>query len=204
MSASGMPQWMVREDASASILVALYLRQLLGLRAPEELPHVRGVAARTDESRSPEQQDILEAQWRTLWGMTVEPLAHPSPVPLELVDGFDDLIAIPSSGCERLHEAILPFGPDAAAYARSAHERYSATQRAAGTSSYRAYASAIAQHEREVGRPAHSFELNVQVLPLTQRGVWWIGALTVAVTDGLRSDVAAFDRAITPVISELA
>ena len=70
--------------------------------------------------------------------------------------------------------------------------------------SYRAYASAIAEHERQVGRRAHSFELNVQVLPLTQRGVWWIGSLTIAVTDGLRGDVVAFDAAIHPIIAELA
>ena len=44
----------------------------------------------------------------------------------------------------------------------------------------------------------------MQVLPLTQRGVWWIGSLTIAVTDGLRGDVAAFDSAIHPNIAELA
>ena len=49
-----------------------------------------------------------------------------------------------------------------------------------------------------------SFELNVQVLPPSQRGLWWIGSLTVAVTDGLRGDVAAFDAAIHPIIAELA
>ena len=65
-------------------------------------------------------------------------------------------------------------------------------------------ASAIAEHERQVGRRAHSFELNVQVLPLSQRGVWWIGSLTIAVTDGLRGDVVAFDAAIHPIIAELA
>ena len=36
--------------------------------------------------------------------------------------------------------------------------------RAAGDS-YRAYAGTIAEHEREVGRRAHSFELNVEVVP---------------------------------------
>ena len=44
----------------------------------------------------------------------------------------------------------------------------------------------------------------MQVLPLSQRGIWWIGDLTVAVTDGLRRDVVAFDSAIRPVIAELA
>ena len=44
----------------------------------------------------------------------------------------------------------------------------------------------------------------VQILPMTQRGVWWIGALTIAVTDGLRHDVAAFDTAIAPIIADIA
>ena len=70
--------------------------------------------------------------------------------------------------------------------------------------SYRAYAGTIAEHEREVGRRAHSFELNVEVVPLAAQGVWWIGAMTVAVTDTLRSDASAFDDAIHPIIAELA
>lgn len=199
MNAAG-PEWVVREDAGLPVLVALYLRQVLGLRFPEELPHLRGVPAAdaSEFDRSPE----LEKQWRAFWEMTVEPQAHPSPVPLDLVDGFDMLIALPTEGFAELQAAIAPHGADAVAVARRAHDRYRA---GIGTgSSYRAYASAIAQHERAVGRRAHSFELNVQVLPLTQRGVWWIGSLTVAVTDGLRGDVAAFDSAIAPVIADLA
>jgi hypothetical protein len=42
------------------------------------------------------------------------------------------------------------------------------------------------------------------VLPLAKQGVWWIGSMTVAVTDTLRSDAAAFDDAIHPIIAELA
>lgn len=200
MNAATGPEWVVREDAGLPVLVALYLRQLLGLRFPEELPLLRGVPA--TEAPEFERPPGLERQWRAFWEMTVEPQAHPSPVPLDLVDGFDMLIALPTEGFSELQAAIAPLGPDAVDYARRAHDRYRA---ALGSgSSYRAYASAIAQHERSVGRRAHSFELNVQVLPLTQRGVWWIGALTVAVTDGLRGDVAAFDSAIAPVIADLA
>ena len=55
-----------------------------------------------------------------------------------------------------------------------------------------------------MGRRAHSFELNVEVVPLAAPGVWWIGAMTVAVTDTLRSDASAFDDAIHPIIAELA
>jgi len=200
MGAAGGPEWVVREDAGLPVVVALYLRQVLGIHYPEELPHLRGL-----EPREPLEFDRaagLEQQWRAYWEMTVEPEAHPSPVPLELVDGFGILVALPTEGFDELRAAIAPHGADAVAFAQHAHDRYRA---GLGTgSSYRAYASAIAQHERNVGRRAHSFELNVQVLPLTQRGVWWIGALTIAVTDGLRGDVVAFDKAIAPVIADLA
>jgi hypothetical protein len=200
MNAVAGPEWVVREDAGLPVLVALYLRQVLGLHFPDELPLLRGAPAQ--DIPEFERNPVLDRQWRAFWEMSVEPQAHPSPVPLDLVDGFDMLVALPTEGFAELHQAISPHGADAVTFARAAHERYRA---GLGTgSSYRAYASAIAQHERAVGRRAHSFELNVHVLPLTQRGVWWIGALTVAVTDGLRGDVAAFDSAIAPVIADLA
>jgi len=62
----------------------------------------------------------------------------------------------------------------------------------------------LSSNEREVGRRAHSFELNVEVVPFATVGVWWIGAMSVAVTDSLRSDASAFDDAIHPIIAELA
>ena len=203
MSSGSAPEWVIREDASQPVLLALYLRQVLGLRSPDELPQLRGIPAR-ENPRDDDAQARLERQWREYWAMTVEPQAHPSPVPLDLIDGFDTLVALPREGSAELRAAIAPFGAEALAYSQSAKERYRKDAAAKPGVSYRAYASAIAEHERHVGRRAHSFELNVQVLPLTQRGVWWIGSLTVAVTDGLRGDVAAFDAAIHPIIAELA
>ena len=98
----------------------------------------------------------------------------------------------------------MPHAAEALAFAQSANERYRKDAAPSPASRIARTPSAIAEHERQVGRRAHSFELNVQVLPLTQRGVWWIGSLTIAVTDGLRGDVAAFDSAIHPIIAELA
>jgi len=203
MGGAGAPEWVIREDASQPVLLALYLRQVLGIRSPDELPQLRGVPARIHD-RDEEAQARLERQWREYWAMTVEPQAHPSPVPLELIDGFDTLVALPLDGSDDLRAAIAPYAAEAVAYSQSAKERYRKDSAAKPGVSYRAYASAIAEHERQVGRRAHSFELNVQVLPLTQRGVWWIGSLTIAVTDGLRGDVAAFDAAIHPIIADLA
>lgn len=197
------PQWLIREDASVSVLVALGLRQLLGVRAPEDLPSLRDLPLRAPDAI--DATDALERQWRDYWDMTVEPRAHPSEVPLELIDGFATLVALPAEGASELREGIAGHAPTVMEYAQTARQRYvDSVDTDRGGSSYRAYASAIAEFEREVGRRAHSFELNVQVLPFSQRGVWWIGSLTVAVTDGLRRDVVAFDTAIRPIIGELA
>ncbi len=203
MSAPDRPQWVVREDASVQVLIALYVRQVLGIRSPDELPVLRG-APTPEVVRDELEQATLERQWRAFWAMTVEPQAHPSDVPLDLVDGFDTFIAIPTQGYDELRTALLPLGDQALAFAREANAAYSAVATSGAGASYRAYASAIAQHERQIGRRAHSFELNVQILPLTQRGVWWIGSLTIAVTDGLRGDVAAFDAAVGPIIADIA
>ncbi|MDY0907999.1 zinc-binding alcohol dehydrogenase [Microbacterium sp. CFBP9034] len=203
MGGTGAPEWLIREDAGQPVLLALYLRQVLGIRSPDELPHLRGIAPRAND-RATDAQALLERQWREFWAMTVEPQAHPSPVPLDLVDGFETLLALPSEGAAELRAAIVPHAAEALAFTQSAHARYRRDANPGTGTAYRAYASAIAEHERHVGRRAHSFELNVQVLPLNQRGVWWIGSLTIAVTDGLRGDVAAFDAAIHPIIAELA
>jgi hypothetical protein len=204
MVGAGAPEWVIREDAAQPVLLALHLRHVLGIRSPDELPSLRGIPPRETPLRTDDEQALLERQWREYWAMTVEPQAHPSPVPLELVDEFDTLVALPSEGFDVLRTAIVPHAAEALAYSQSAHARYARDAAAKPGVSYRAYASAIAEHERQVGRRAHSFELNVQVLPLAQRGVWWIGSLTIAVTDGLRGDVVAFDAAIHPIIAELA
>lgn len=197
------PQWLIREDAGVSALVALALRQMLGIRQPEGLPSLRDLQVRAPDATDATAE--LETQWHEYWNMTIEPRAHHSDVPLELVDGFNTLVALPASGAEQLREAIAPLAESAQQYAQTAHNHYVDTMNTStGGGAYRAYASAIAEFERDIGRRAHSFELNVQVLPFSQRGIWWIGALTVAVTDGLRRDVVAFDEAIRPIIAELA
>ncbi|GAA5201252.1 zinc-binding alcohol dehydrogenase [Microbacterium jejuense] len=203
MGGAGAPEWLIREDAGQPVLLALYLRQVLGIRSPEELPQLRGIPSRAND-RSAAAQEALEEQWRAYWAMTVEPQAHPSTVPLELVDEFGLSLALPSEGAAELRRAVVPHAAEALAFAKAANERYRKEASHSTGTTYRAYAGAIAEHERQVGRRAHSFELNVQVLPLGQRGLWWIGSLTIAVTDGLRGDVAAFDAAIHPIIAELA
>ncbi|UOE43002.1 zinc-binding alcohol dehydrogenase [Agromyces larvae] len=203
MHAGGGPSWVIRENATRAVLLALYLREVLSIASPVELPRLRDIGAIGDRL-AVDGQDRLERQWREWWAMTVEPEAHPSPVPLELVAEYDTDVALPVSGAEDLMRAIVPHAEAARAWADWAHSGYRQAAATRRGDSYRAYAGSIAEHEREVGRRAHSFELNVEVMPLTVSGVWWIGSMTVAVTDTLRADAAAFDDAIHPIIAELA
>ena len=195
------PQWLVREEAGIPVLIALALRQRLGIRIPVDLPTLRDHPLRAFDDG--EADDALERQWRAYWEMTVEPVSHPSAAPLELVDGFETIVALPTVGAERLRAVIAPLAAEVVSYAQEAQKRY--TRSVSGTGDpYRAYAAALAEFERDTGRRAHSFELNVHVLPLAQRGIWRIGAFSVAVTDSLRHDPVDFDTAIRPVIAEVA
>ncbi|MCD5345835.1 zinc-binding alcohol dehydrogenase [Agromyces sp. H3Y2-19a] len=203
MQPGAAPSWVIRENASRPVLLALYLREVLAISSPVELPRLRDVGP-VGERLEIDEHDLLERQWRAWWAMTVEPEAHPSPVPLELVEAFDTDVALPVKGAEILAREIVPHAEAARAWTEWAHDAYRNASAARRGDSYRAYAGTIAEHEREVGRRAHSFELNVEVLPLSGTGVWWIGAMTVGVTDSLRSDASAFDDAIHPIIAELA
>ena len=170
MGSTGAPEWLIREDASQPVLLALYLRQVLGIRSPDELPHLRGIPPRAND-RSEEAQALLERQWREYWAMTVEPTGASVARAARSRRRVRDARGAAHRGLPTCcAAAIVPHAAEALAFSQSAHERYRKDAAAKPGVSYRAYASAIAEHERQVGRRAHSFELNVQVLPLTQRG----------------------------------
>lgn len=242
MWGSGAAWWSVREEASRQVLLALYLRDRLGIEAPVELPRLLGVngvpdAAALRELRHsqhhlmprhsgqhrqgdalpepvsaplpfelmPEpQRSALETQWLAWWRSAVEPERNTSPVPLDLVPAFGDLIALPESGAELLIEMITPFADPAIAWSDAAARRFSEYQHEPRGSLKLGYAGLIAENEREHGRRARVFELTVQLLPLAASGAWWIGQTTIAMTDTLRSDPAGFADALRPIIAELA
>lgn len=238
MWGSGAAWWSVHEEAGRQVLLALYLRDRIGIEAPVELPRLRGVAGVPDDAalralRHPRhhhggqhhasgtplgqppaprpfelmpepQRSQLEHQWLAWWRSSVEPEHNPSPVPLELVPGFGDLVALPESGAELLAELITPFADAAIAWSDAAARRFAEYQHEPRGSLKLGYASLIAENERAHGRRARVFELTVQLLPLESPGAWWIGHTTVAMTDTLRSDPAGFAEALRPIIAELA
>ena len=202
MSDDAQSRWVIREEASQAIIIALYVRQALGIRGQHELPTLRN-APIADSAPSHAERDALEHQWRQYWNMTVEPLAHTHAGPLDLVDGFSHFVALPVTGADELRAALVPLAPAARAYAAQATQRYLEESSRRGGESRRPYVNAISAAHRATGRPMPDFELTVEVPPLSQRGVWWIGTLTVAITDSVRSDVVAFDSALATVVEKL-
>lgn len=195
-------RWVIREEASHAVMVALYARQALGIRGRHDLPTLRN-APIAAPIRSDREHDALERQWRLYWDLTVEPRAHTHSGPLDLVDGFGDFVALPVTDADELRAAMVPLAPAAMAYAAEASQRYSDESSRRGGEARRPYVNAMSTLHRTTGRSANDFELNVEVLPLSQRGVWWIGALTIAITDSVRSDVVAFDSALSAVVDEI-
>ncbi|MGF3053186.1 zinc-binding alcohol dehydrogenase [Microbacterium sp. YY-03] len=202
MSEEPQSRWVIREEASHAVIIALYVRQALGIRGQHDLPTLRN-APIANPIRSDAEHDALERQWRSYWEMTVEPRAHTHSGPLDLVDGFDDFVALPITGANELRAAMVPLAAAAMAYATQAGQRYFDESSRRGGEARRPYVNAISMLRRTSGRSAQDFELNVEVLPLSQRGVWWIGSLTIAITDSVRSDVVAFDSALAAVVDEL-
>lgn len=204
MQGGGESSVIVRQDARVSVIVALYVRQALGLHGDYDLPPLREAPDAGLTHASGAERATLEAQFTAYWAVTVEPLSHRTDSALDLVPGFGDAAVLPVRGADELRAAMAPLGTAALDYANAAHERYRLSPTGRPGIAERAYASAVAQYERRIGRRAHRFELNVEVLPLVQRGLWWIGDLTVAVTDSLRGDVVAFDDALAPVLARVA
>ena len=56
----------------------------------------------------------------------------------------------------------------------------------------------------ELGRPVHPFRLDVELVPTAERGIWWIGQHTIAVSAELRSDPDAYVAALRPIVAMLA
>lgn len=90
MWGSGAAWWSVREEASRQVLLALYLRDRIGIEAPVELPRLQGVIGVADGSAL---RELRHAPHHTLpWpaphqqpDAATPPLAPAAPLPFELM-----------------------------------------------------------------------------------------------------------------------
>lgn len=172
--------WSWREDASRQVLVALYLRDALGVVDPSGLPALRGTALAAPAVPP----DVVSWWWMRWWVGLVEERSLATPPVGE--DAFD---------------ARVKHHLDAArAYAELMADIIRVDLIADADE------PSVLGEELEalrLGSTRSWVDLRVEVLPLADRGVWWIGEQTLAVDDRLRADREAYRAAIRPVLAHL-
>ena len=173
-------RWSWREDASRQVLAALYLRDALGVVDPSGLPALRGTAL---PAVAPP-PDIVSWWWMRWWVAVVE----------------ERSLATPPVG-EDVFDARVKHHLDAArAYAELMADVIRVDLIAdAGEPS-------VLGQELEALRAGSArpwLDLRVEVLPLAEPGVWWIGEQTLAVDDRLRAEPEPYRAAIRPLLAHL-
>jgi hypothetical protein len=175
--------WLVTEDASVPVLTVLYLRDALGIVDPGGLPRLEATGLPPTEPPDPR----VGWAWTRWWISTIE-ADRPR---FALLPEFDDAF----EGAIRRHL------DSARAWAQVAHRVYG--ERAAGRHDLTIQA-VVREREAELGRRARPFRLRIEVLPLVEPGLWWIGENAVAVDEAVRAEPVLYADALRPVIEQLA
>lgn len=175
----------MQEDASREVLVALYLRDALGVVDPSGLPRMLGTGLPDAvEPADPR----LAFGWMRWWIPLIEPDARGWGLP-----GGDDPFSL----------AVRRHLDSARAWAAVAHEQHNGSaikrmQRPDGV-----IQDLIAEREAALGRASRPGRLRIEVLPLAASGIWWIGDDTIAVDETTRDEPLLYRDALTPVIAQI-
>lgn len=182
-------EWRIEEDASRPVLMALYLRDALGIVDPSGLPRLLGTGIRV-VTHAPE--PMVGWAWTRLWLSIIEPEARFADLPLDGPPGFD--------------AAVRRHLDDARTFAQVAHDEYAVRSIERATEHpERAmlWSDLVAERAAATGAPPRPFRLRVEVLPLTAAGVWWIADDAIAIDELLYDDADALRRALPPILDRL-
>ncbi len=210
--------WRVAEDSPTDLLIALYLRDAAGLLpagdpmlppidppiAPTFVPpssfavHAAREPRPSPEPGPQERFDALRREWEAWWQRLVHPPTFPKLWDLE-PPGFDAF-----AGSPELRQLLAERFRDARRWAGARHEEFGdAAVERIHRGDHDVNAVVVAR-ERELGRRAEPFHLDVHVLPVADRDIWIIGPSSIVVSTRLRNDSVAFREAMTPLVDALA
>ena len=185
----GRSHWEAREDASREVLVALYLRDALGIVDPSGLPRMFGTGLPETEPAEP----AMAFGWMRWWIPLIEPDARGWGLP---ADG--------DAGSDAFAAAVRRHLDSARAWATVAHEQHNGSvigrmQRGGDL----VIQELVREQEVALGRASRPFSLRIEVLPLVASGIWWIGDDAIAVDETTRNEPILYRDALAPVIAAL-
>jgi hypothetical protein len=178
----GEPRWEWQEDASREVLVALYLRDALGIVDPSGVPRLRGTAL----DIPPPPPDPVAWWWMRWWISVVDGRSWPAP----------------PTGGETFDRLVKRHLDAARAYAELMSDVVEVELIADAAAPSVVDEELALLRDRPRGGPSF-LDLRIEVLPLEESGVWLIGERTLAVDDRLRADREAYRAAIRPILEQL-
>lgn len=181
----GCSHWEAREDASRDVLVALYLRDALGVVDPSGLPRMLGTGLPELTPADP----AIAFGWMRWWIPLIEPDARGWGLP-DADDPFST--------------TVRPHLDSARAWATVAHEQHngSAIARMQRHDDL-VLNELVREQEVALGRTSRPFRLRIEVLPLAASGIWWIGDDAIAVDETTRDEPILYRDALAPVVAAL-
>jgi len=184
VSLAAEDSWTATEDASTAVLTALYLRDALGIPDPGGMPALRDTGL-----RSPTPAPDMRVGWAwTRWWIGIVEADRPR------------LPALDEEADDGFARAVRHHLDSARAWAQVAHRVYVERAAAAGDLTL---GSAVREREREVGRRSRAFSLQVEVVPFSVPGLWWIGENAIAVDDATRWEPVLYADALQPVLAQI-
>ena len=218
MLVEGTLRWRVTEDCPFDLLIGLCLRDIAGLQhvgdpvLPSVVPAVQRqpvsgrilasapstASAAWDASRGEPSAQLAE-EWEQWWRRAVvraNAMAswRTAFVPPHFA-AFDRELALQDLVIERFE--------DAAAWALERRAEYVADDRVHRAAHAADIVDIVRGREHELRRQAGSFRLDIEALPLAEKGAWVVGPDTVVISWSLREDHAAFRRWFQPLVAAL-
>lgn len=207
MFVEGTLRWQVTEDCPWDLLIALALRDLVGLDntrepalprvSPAVVPALHGAPERSGGAATLAAKEVLETQWRALFERAAD-REHRPIGPLLQPPHFAAL-----DRAIELQDVVLAQHETAAAWARERRAEYARASIEHHASRAADIVDVVHEREHDLRRQAGYFRLDIDVLPLAERGAWIVGPHTVVVSTSLRDDSAAFRDWFRPLVAAL-
>lgn len=214
----GTLRWRVTEDCPLDLLVALCLRDLAGLEGvgdpplPEVVPAVAHepaahrmlaiaphVASGSAGDAASGDAAVLGVEWTRWWRRAV--------VRMNAAASWSTLFVPPHfAAFDRelaLQDLVIERFADAVAWSNARRVEYLADDLAHRAEYSADIVDVVRRREHELRRQAGSFRLDIEALPLAEKGAWVVGPDTVVISWSLRDDRVAFRQWFEPLVAAL-